>query len=180
MFQTSKPNLTTTVILSAMSVFLMAANVFAAASDPSESVDHSIVPAKIENAAILLRERALLDNLSVDIVESLTTEVGPRRIGTDGDKRVIAWAQAKFRELGFDRVWTEEVDLDRGWIRGEAKAEILSPYPHNIVLTALGYSVGTGGDLIGEIVEFKTLEDLEAVPEGDSLKGKIAFVSYSM
>jgi carboxypeptidase Q len=47
-------------------------------------------------------------------------------------------------------------------------------------MTALGYSVGTEGDLVGELVEFKSLEDLEAVPEGDSLKGKIAFVSYSM
>jgi carboxypeptidase Q len=143
-------------------------------------VDHSIIPADIANSAVLLRERALMDNLSVDIVESLTTEVGARRIGTAGDKRGVAWAEAKFRELGFDRVWTEEVDLERGWVRGEASAEILSPYPHNIVLTALGYSVGTEGDLVGEIVEFKSFADLEAVPEGDSLEGKIAFVSYSM
>ena len=59
-------------------------------------IDHSIIPADIANAAVLLRERALLDNLSVDIVESLTTEVGARRIGTQGDKRGVAWAQAKF------------------------------------------------------------------------------------
>ncbi len=143
-------------------------------------VDHSIISAELANSAVLLRERALIDNLSVDILESLTTEVGPRRMGTDGDRRAIAWAQAKFKELGFDRVWIEEVDLDHGWIRGEARAEIVSPYPHNIVLTALGYSVGTNGDLVGELVEFATFEDLEAVPEGDSLDGKIAFISYSM
>ena len=101
-------------------------------------------------------------------------------MGTEGDRRAIAWAQAKFKELGFDRVWIEEVDLDHGWIRGEARAEIVSPYPHNIVLTALGYSVGTHGDLVGELVEFETFDDLEAVPEGDSLDGNIAFVSYSM
>jgi len=144
------------------------------------NVNHAVIPQELANNAVLLRERALLDNLSVDIVESLTTEVGPRRVGTDGDKRAIAWAQAKFEELGFDRVWTEEVPVERGWIRGDAHAEIMSPYPHNIVMTALGYSVGTNGDLVGEIVEFADFDDLEAVPEGDSLKGKIAFVSYSM
>jgi len=101
-------------------------------------------------------------------------------MGTAGDQRVIAWAQAKFEELGFDRVWTEPVELDRGWIRGEATAEILEPFAHNIVMTALGYSVGTDGDLVAEIVEFPTYDDLLAVPEGDSLKGKIAFISYSM
>ena len=143
-------------------------------------VDHSIISAELANSAVLLRERALIDNLSVDILESLTTEVGPRRMGTDGDRRAIAWAQAKFKEFGFDRVWIEEVDLDHGWFRGEARAEIVSPYPHNIVLTALGYSVGTNGDLVGDLVEFATFEDLEAVPEGDSLDGKIAFISYSM
>ena len=144
------------------------------------AVDSAIIPPELADKAVTLRERALLDNLSADIVESLTTEVGPRRIGTEGDKRVIAWSQQKFKELGFDRVWTEDVELDRGWTRGEAKAEIVAPYPHNIVMTALGYSVGTNGDLVGEIVEVATLADLEAVPEGDSLKGKIAFISYSM
>jgi len=143
-------------------------------------VNNDIIPLEISNNAVLLRERALLDDLSVDIVESLTTEVGPRRVGTEGDKRAIAWAQAKFKELGFDRVWTEEVPIEHGWIRGDANAEIVSPYPHNVVMTALGYSVGTNGDLVGELADFPTLEDLEAVPEGDSLKGKIAYVSYSM
>ena len=151
-----------------------------AACETEEVNGNSLIPKELANEAVLLRERALRDNLSVELVESITTEVGPRRIGTEGDKRAIAWAVAKFQELRFDRVWTEEVPYERGWIRGEANAEIVSPYPHKLVLTALGYSVGTGGDLVGEIVEFETFEDLEAVPEGDSLKGKIAFVSYSM
>ena len=166
-------------ILAALLV-LMSAHAFGQDSSNQVSVDPSIIPADIAEKAIALRKRTLKDNLSVDIVESVTTEVGPRRIGTAGDERVIAWSQAKFKELGFDRVWTEEVTLDRGWTRGEAKAEILEPYPHNIVMTALGYSVGTGGDLVAEVVEFPTYDDLLAVPEGDSLKGKIAFISYSM
>jgi carboxypeptidase Q len=151
-----------------------------AQSDPDASTDPDMIPPDVAASAIALRDRALEDNLSVDIVESVSTEVGPRRMGTEGDRRVIAWAQDKFRELGFDRVWTEPVELDRGWIRGEAKAEILEPFPHNIVMTALGYSVGTDGDLVGEIVEFPSYDDLLAVPEGDSLRGKIAFISYSM
>ena len=159
---------------------LVLLNSYAYSDDPPLEIDYSIISKTITNNAIALRERALSDNLSVDIVESLTTEVGPRRMGTDGDQRAISWALEKFKELGFDRFWIEEVLLDRGWVRGEAKAEILSPYPHNIVMTALGYSVGTNGDLTGEIVEFKTFAELEALPEGNNLKGKIAFVSYNM
>ena len=96
---------------------LLATSVHGEESVSGLKVDTTIIPAEIANAAVLLRERALIDNLSVDVLESLTTEVGPRRMGTEGDRRAIAWAQAKFNELGFDRVWAEEVDLDRGWIR---------------------------------------------------------------
>jgi hypothetical protein len=169
-------NLKTTTAL------LVLASAAAIAQDRANenTIDPSLIPHDIATRAVTLRERALNDDLSVDIVESVTTEVGPRRMGTAGDQRVIAWAQAKFEELGFDRVWTEPVELDRGWIRGEATAEILEPFPHNIVMTALGYSVGTDGDLVAEVVEFPTYDDLLAVPEGDSLKGKIAFISYSM
>jgi hypothetical protein len=166
-------------ILTAL-IVLIAAPAIAQDEYDDNTIDPSIIPGNIVEQAVALRERALNDNLSVDIVESVTTEVGPRRMGTEGDKRVIAWAQEKFKELGFDRVWTEPVELDRGWIRGEASAEILQPFPHNIVITALGYSVGTNGNLVGEVVEFPTYDDLLAVPEGDSLKGKIAFISYSM
>jgi Zn-dependent M28 family amino/carboxypeptidase len=166
--------------LAGLLLFLGVATASADDANRDLQPDHSIISPELANDAILLRERALLDNLSVDIVESLTTEVGARRVGTEGDKRAIAWAQAKFRELGFDRVWTEEFAVERGWIRGEATAEVVSPYPHKLVLTALGYSVGTDGDLVGEIVEFDSFEALEAVPEGDSLEGKIAFVSFSM
>ena len=145
-----------------------------------EPLDTSIIPQVLANQAVLLRERALLSDLSIDIVESVTTEVGPRRVGTVGDQRAVAWAVNKFEELGFDRVWTEEFPVPHGWVRGDASAEILSPYPQTLVLTALGYSVGTDGDLVGEVVEFETFDDLLAVPEGDSLAGKIAFVSFSM
>jgi hypothetical protein len=164
----------------AIAIVLLSLSTCGTASAETLTIDHSIIPEDVADRAVLLRERALQDDLPVEIVESLTTEVGPRRIGTEGNRRAIAWATARFEALGFDRVWTEEVPVEQGWIRGDASAEVLAPYPHELVVTALGYSVGTDGDLDGEIVEFETFDELLAVPEGDSLDGKIAFVSYSM
>ena len=109
------------ILFSVTGGLLLSALAMAHESVGHMQVDHSIIPAELANNAILLRERALIDNLSVDIVESITTEVGPRRVGTEGDRRAIAWAQAKFEELGFDRVWAEEFTVERGWIRGEAR-----------------------------------------------------------
>jgi len=39
------------------------------------------------------------------IVESLTTEVGPRMAGSEADMRAVNWARAKFAALGFDDRW---------------------------------------------------------------------------
>lgn len=129
--------------------------------------------------ATQLRERALADRGAYEIVESLTTEVGPRLAGSEADARAVAWAVAKFKALGFDRVYTEPVRFPT-WRRGHEHAEVLSPFPQPLHLTALGGSIGTGDKALdAEVMEFATLKDLEAAPEG-SLVGKIAYVSQRM
>lgn len=129
--------------------------------------------------AAQLRERALAGSGAYEVVESLTTEVGPRMAGTEADARAVAWAVEKFGSMGFDAVRTEPVRFPV-WRRGQEKAEVLSPFPQPLHLVALGRSVGTGEHPIeAEVVEFSTLEDLENAPEG-SLIGKIAYVSHRM
>jgi len=112
------------------------------------------------------------------IVESLTTEVGPRMAGTEAEARAVAWAQAKFRALGYDRVYLEPVSF-KTWERRRESAEVLAPYAQKLALTALGGTVGTQGPIEAEVVEFATIDALKAAPAG-SLAGKIAFVSNRM
>ncbi|MCM2338817.1 MAG: peptidase M28 family protein, partial [Lysobacter sp.] len=73
------------------------------------AVDAAQRPTRIPDNAMTvagtLRETALASDLGYRITESLTTEVGPRMAGSEGDARAVAWAQAKFRELGYDKVW---------------------------------------------------------------------------
>jgi len=126
-----------------------------------------------------LRDQALESSLAYTILESLTTEVGPRMAGTEGDRRAVLWAEKKFKELGFDKVWIEPVTFPT-WIRGEEHAEIKAPFPQPLVVTALGGTVGTGpAGVEAEIVHFNTLEDLIEAPE-DAATGKIVFISNRM
>ncbi|MDH5435039.1 MAG: M20/M25/M40 family metallo-hydrolase [Gammaproteobacteria bacterium] len=126
-----------------------------------------------------LRDQALKSDLAYEILESLTTEVGPRMAGTPQDALAVEWGMNKFKELGFDKVWKEPVTFDT-WIRKEETAEIISPYAHKLHATALGFSVPTPEDGIeAEIVQFDSIEDLMASPE-DSAKGKIVFISRKM
>ena len=66
-----------------------------------------------------LRDRALGDDTGWKIVESLTTEVGPRLAGSEADARAVQWAVAKFKQLGFDKVWTEPVTFPKWERRSE-------------------------------------------------------------
>src|SRR3546814_679224 len=122
------------------------------------------------------RDQALASDLGWKITESLTTEVGPRLPGTEADARAVAWAKAKFEELGYDKVWTEPVTFPKWERRGES-AEVLGEHAQPLVLTALGGS--PGGTVEGEVVRFADLDALKAAPDG-SLAGKIAFVDYQM
>lgn len=136
------------------------------------------IPERAIPIAEALRDKALAGTQAFDIVEDLTTTVGPRLPGSEADARAVAWAVAKFRALGFDRVWTEPVTIPV-WRRGHERAEVVGAFAQPLVITALGGSVGTDGVLEAEIVEFPNLQALREAPEG-SLEGKIAFVSNRM
>jgi len=51
--------------------------------------------------AIRLRDQALTDPTAYDVLESLTTEIGPRPAGSPAQMRARDWALAKMKALGF-------------------------------------------------------------------------------
>lgn len=113
------------------------------------------------------------------IVDGLTTEVGQRLAGTEAEARARDWTVAKFKEIGLQNVRVEPFTIP-GWERGVETATIISPYPQEMLVTALGGSVATPFEgVTAEIAYFPTFEDLETAPEG-GLDGKIVFISGLM
>jgi len=127
-----------------------------------------------------LRDDALRDDtLAYELVEGLTTEVGPRLAGTDAEARARAWTADRFRALGFQNVRIETFDMPV-WVRGEERAEIVAPFPQPLVLTALGNSGATPPRGIeAEVVGYDSMQAFAAAP-ADEVRGKIVFVSHSM
>lgn len=122
---------------------------------------------------------ALKGTHGYDYIESVTTEVGPRLAGSEGEAKGRDWAVRKFKEMGLQNVRVEDFEIP-GWERGAETAYITVPYPQEMLITALGGSVGTPPEGIeAEIVYFPTFDDLKNAPEG-GLEGKIAFVSGRM
>jgi carboxypeptidase Q len=127
-----------------------------------------------------LAQKALTNSGTMTVISDLTTTIGPRLAGSEAEKRAAAWAKIQFEQSGFDKVWVETFPLEHGWARGVEKAEITSPSPQPLVVTALGGSVATPpGGLEAEIALFKTYDEMAAAPLG-SLTGKIAVVTEPM
>lgn len=124
-------------------------------------------------------EAGLKDDVAWDIVEGLTTEVGQRQGGTEAEARARIWSVAKLKALGLSNARIEEFQMPT-WVRGQETGYVTAPFPHKLHVSALGNSGSTGAEgLEAEVIYFKTLDALRAVPDG-SLRGKIAFVSHAM
>ena len=141
---------------------------------------HGVYAATPDETAAALAQTALTNSGAMEILSSLTTEIGPRLAGSEAEKRAAAWATQHFTAFGFDKVWVESFPLAHGWARGLERAEVTSPSPQPLVVTALGGSVATPLEGIeAEIALFKTYAELLAAPT-NSLAGKIAVVTQPM
>ncbi len=120
------------------------------------------------------------DSRAWDFVEGLTTEVGPRQAGTEAEARGRAWAMAWLKANGFANVADEPFIMDT-WVPGDtARARVTAPFAQDLVVLPLGNSAATpAGGIEGEVVFFRTVDDLRAAPAG-SLTGKIAYISHQM
>jgi hypothetical protein len=136
--------------------------------------------APVDNSAAALRDAALQsDSVAWDMLEGLTTEVGQRMAGTEAEERARQWAVRALTRLGFANVHIEPFDMPV-WIRGEERAELLSPFPQSLVVTALGNSGATPARGIeAEVVAFETVAALEAASDA-SVRGRIVFIDHHM
>jgi hypothetical protein len=134
------------------------------------------LPSEAAATAETLMETALESDLAWEIVESLTTEIGPRLGGSDAEARARDWGHALGEELGFDRVWIEEFTMPY-WERGEMEILMTAPYELALYGTALGGSGRTPRlrAVNSDIVYFRNVHDLTLAEDG-SLDGKIAFI----
>lgn len=138
------------------------------------------IPQDVLDTAKTLMERGLAADIGYEITADLTTEVGARLAGSEAEARARDWSVAKLEALGFANVAVEPFEIPF-WARTFEAASITKPYPQDLMVTALGNSVGTKkGGVTGEVVRFATLDDLIDTPNDGSLEGKIVFVDEGM
>lgn len=160
-------------------VCLLPAGLALADDEETERPDPKELDDDLLTVAQSLIERGQETGIAWDLLEGLVTEVGPRFAGTAGDRAAVSWALTELRELGFESIETEEVEVPR-WVRGDIKVEITEPYPQDMVALALGGSPGTPDDGIqAPVVAAENVEALQDMDRSE-VEGRIVFLSERM
>src|SRR5215213_1125048 len=160
------------------SVLLAIANPVLAQQPAAPQPSPAALP-PVDPMVAAMRDAALHDDIAWDIVEGLTTEVGPRFDGTEAEARARDWAVAKLKALGFSNVRVDPFPVPL-WIRGEEKAWVTAPFPQPLRIGALGNSGATPPQgLEAEVVAFDSVDALERAPD-EAVRGRIAFVDHAM
>lgn len=151
---------------------LLAAAAVITAAAPAAAQD-------LARGAVTVRDKALADSTAWDVVESLTTEVGPRMVGSPAMVRARDWGVATLKRLGFENVHVETF-VTPAWSRGAERAEVVGPFPQKLAILGIGGSAPTpAGGITAPIVVFPSYQALLDAPSG-SLAGQIAVVSQAM
>ncbi|MDT0594949.1 M28 family peptidase [Glaciecola petra] len=145
---------------------------FLSVAQTNDSIN--IISEEQRKTATDLMQTALNSDLGFEIVESLTTEIGPRLAGSEAELRSLQWGVKLGKELGFDRVSIEEFTMPF-WDRGHLHISMTAPYQQDLYGTALGGAAPSTKEIQAPVVYFRDIHALANVKAGD-LKGKIAFV----
>lgn len=150
-----------------------------ATPDEGAEAPFEVLDAALVEQAESLRRQALEGDGAYEFLRDLTTQVGQRFAGTEGDRRGVEWAVRRLEAMGLENVRSEEVMVPR-WVRGHAVVEILAPYPQPLVAVALGGSVGTDGRALeAEVVKTPNLDALAELGRS-RLEGRIVFIDQRM
>ncbi len=133
----------------------------------------------IKAKAERLIEAAGTDDVGLQFVEDLTTEIGPRLAGSEAEARARVWAEAELKALGFQNVRTEPFKIPF-WSRISESVMIVGENPQPIVATALGGSRATPeGGIEAELIRFASMAKLQAADDSE-VAGKIVFIDELM
>lgn len=133
-----------------------------------------------EAHAEALAQTALDSDLAWEILESLTTEVGPRLGGSPQEAVARQWAVEMLEANGFSNVRIEPFDMAY-WERGPLHVELTAPFPQMLYASDLGGSAaGPDGGLEAEVAFFDSFDDLAQSPGGNSLEGRVVYIDDRM
>jgi hypothetical protein len=110
----------------------------------------------------------------------LCKEVGHRLAGSTAADSAIAWGIRTIKNYAVDSVYTMPVEVPH-WVRGRKEVGFyeVNGERKSLDIVALGGSIGTADAITSEVIEVKSIAELQAM-ENSKVEGKIVFFNKAM
>jgi carboxypeptidase Q len=123
------------------------------------------------DAANRIVDAATGDHDAYARLTELVERFGPRISGSAALERAIDWIVEEMEGDGFQNVHTDPVMVPH-WVRGEESLEMILPWPRELPMLGLGFSVATPpGGIRAEVLVVNSYDELEE--RADEAKGRI-------
>jgi carboxypeptidase Q len=121
-----------------------------------------------------------LNSHAYQYLTELSDDIGARVTGSRAERKAEEWSAAKMKAIGLENVHLEKYTIWKGWTRGTAEAQLLSPTPHKLHVDAMGWTGSTvAGGAEGDVVPVNLFDIDEEIKNVSRLKGKIVLVTQS-
>ena len=130
-----------------------------------------------KSALVKIAGEGMLDSHAFQYLTELSDDVGARVTGSPQAQKAVEWGQAKMRAMGLENVHAEKWQLWRGWTRGTAEAELLTPMHRRLHVAAMGWTGSTpAGGAEGEVIEVNMFDLDNEMKNMSRFAGKIPLV----
>jgi carboxypeptidase Q len=118
-----------------------------------------------------------MNSHAFEFLTDLSDNIGARVTGTPQERKAEEWGVQKMKSIGLQNVHTEKYQIWKGWTRGSADAEILTPVHHKLHVDAMGWTGSTAAGGVEADVVVVNLYDLDnEIKNVSRLKGKVVLV----
>src|SRR2546430_1668655 len=91
-------------------------------------------------ALVKIAGEGMMSSHAFQFLTELSDDVGARVTGSPADRKAEEWGMAKMKAIGLENVHTEKYMIWKGWTRGSAEAELLTPVRHKLHVDAMGWT----------------------------------------
>jgi carboxypeptidase Q len=128
-------------------------------------------------ALVKIAGEGMVESHAFDYLTELSDDIGSRVTGSPQGQRAIEWGMAKMRAIGLENVHTEKFSIWRGWTRGLAQAELLTPLRRPLHIDAMGWTGSTAaGGVDADVVSANNFDLDRELKDMKRFNGKIILI----
>jgi Zn-dependent M28 family amino/carboxypeptidase len=129
-------------------------------------------------ALVKIAGEGMMGSHAFQFLTELSDDVGSRVTGSPAERKAEEWGVAKMKAIGLENVHTEKYTVWKGWTRGSAEGELLTPVRHKLHVDAMGWTGSTpASGAEGDLVTVNLFDMENEIKNVARLKGKVVLVT---